>query len=256
MLIIFFSHYKGLVFAALANGTIAVFHREADGRWATNGYHVIRLGQASSSVCNLTFVDGKIWAAYRNCVVIVDPTDLSVKGTFVVHPRKDSQVRHMVWTGEGVYMSIRLDSTIRLFHSKTYKHLQDVDIQPHLSSMLGTEKIDFLHLRITSLLVLNRKLWIGTGAGVIVAVPLSSECNEKLDVKKEGKGEAKSPGGLVRVYGGEGSGESSLIPYCNMSQAQFSFHGHKDSVRFFVSVPSGNYIHTEYFKIFQMEFPQ
>lgn len=30
---------------------------------------------------------------------------------------------------------------------------------------------------------------------------------------------------------------SSFIPYCNMAQAQLSFHGHRDAVKFFVAVP-------------------
>lgn len=34
-------------------------------------------------------------------------------------------------------MSIRLDSTLRLFHARTYQHLQDVDIEPYVSKMLG-----------------------------------------------------------------------------------------------------------------------
>lgn len=29
----------------------------------------------------------------------------------------------------------------------------------------------------------------------------------------------------------------SFIPYCSMAQAQLSFHGHKDAVKFFVAVP-------------------
>ena len=29
----------------------------------------------------------------------------------------------------------------------------------------------------------------------------------------------------------------SFIPYCSMAQAQLSFHGHRDAVKFFVSVP-------------------
>jgi len=32
----------------------------------------------------------------------------------------------------------------------------------------------------------------------------------------------------------------TFIPYCNMANAQLSFHGHRDAVKFFVSVP-GNY---------------
>lgn len=29
----------------------------------------------------------------------------------------------------------------------------------------------------------------------------------------------------------------TFIPYCSMAQAQLSFHGHRDAVKFFVSVP-------------------
>lgn len=28
------------------------------------------------------------------------------------------------------------------------------------------------------------------------------------------------------------------IPYCNLTDAQFSFHGHRDAIKFFLSVPS------------------
>lgn len=30
---------------------------------------------------------------------------------------------------------------------------------------------------------------------------------------------------------------STFIPYCSMAQAQLCFHGHRDAVKFFVSVP-------------------
>lgn len=43
----------------------------------------------------------------------------------------------MAWLGEGVWLSIRLDSTLRLYHAFTYQHLQDVDIEPYVSKMLG-----------------------------------------------------------------------------------------------------------------------
>lgn len=47
------------------------------------------------------------------------------------------KVRQCAWLGEGVWVSIRLDSTLRLYHAKTYQHLQDVDIEPYVSKMLG-----------------------------------------------------------------------------------------------------------------------
>lgn len=41
------------------------------------------------------------------------------------------------------------------------------------------------------------------------------------------------------MYGDDGSEKStgSFIPYCSMAQAQLCFHGHRDAVKFFVSVP-------------------
>lgn len=50
------------------------------------------------------------------------------------------------------------------------------------------------------------------------------------------------PGGVVRVYGNdgtEGAGGTSagLVPYCCISHAQLSYHGYKDAVKFFVAVP-------------------
>jgi hypothetical protein len=60
------------------------------------------------------------------------------------HPRRESQVRQMAWLGDGVWISIRLDSTLRLYHAHTYQHLQDVDIEPYVSKMLGECKVTIL----------------------------------------------------------------------------------------------------------------
>jgi hypothetical protein len=81
--------------------------------------------------------------------------------------------------------------------------------------------------------VLNRKLWAGTDTGVIIQIPLSNETSEKIDVANNPetqKSEAvKTPGSLIRVYNkstdSDSSGGDKFIPYCNISLAQFSFHG-------------------------------
>ena len=50
---------------------------------------------------------------------------------------------------------------------------------------------------------------------------------------------AGRPGGVVRVYNDDhtDSTSSGLIPYCSISQAQISYHGYKDAVKFFIAVP-------------------
>lgn len=44
------------------------------------------------------------------------------------------------------------------------------------------------------------------------------------------------PGSVVRVNSSEQT--NNKIPYCNLSESQFSFHGHRNAIKFFLSVPS------------------
>lgn len=43
----------------------------------------------------------------------------------------------MSWVGDGVWVTIRLDSTLRLYHASTCQHLQDVDVEPVVSKFIG-----------------------------------------------------------------------------------------------------------------------
>lgn len=70
-----------------------------------------------------------------------------LQSSFDAHPRRESQVRQMVWAGDGVWISIRLDSTLRLYHAKTLQHLQDVDVEPYVSKVLGSGKLGFSFVR-------------------------------------------------------------------------------------------------------------
>ncbi len=132
--------------------------------------------------------------------------------------------------------------------------------------MTGTGKLGFSFVRITALLVSNYRLWMGTGNGVIISVPLnrggSSPSTEPIaDALKQKP--IVSPGEVrvalfhsflhydilnqqvVRVYSdsrGENMAGETFIPYCNMAHAQLSFHGHRDAVKFFVSVPGMDYL--------------
>ncbi len=73
------------------------------------------------------------------CVVIFLCVNRSL---LTPHPRKESQVRQLAWVGDGIWVSIRLDSTLRLFHAHTFQHLQDVDIEPYVSKMLGENTVN------------------------------------------------------------------------------------------------------------------
>ncbi|XP_075993094.1 C-Jun-amino-terminal kinase-interacting protein 3 isoform X2 [Genypterus blacodes] len=228
-------HVKGRVLVALADGTLAIFHRSEDGQWDLSNYHLMDLGRPHHSIRCMAVVHDKVWCGYKNKIHVIQPKSMQIEKSFDAHPRRESQVRQLAWIGDGVWVSIRLDSTLRLYHALTHQHLQDVDIEPYVSKMLGTGKLGFSFVRITALLIGGNRLWVGTGNGVIISIPLT-ETN---------KVSPTSSGGVIHVYGDDCSEKStgSFIPYCSMAQAQLCFHGHRDAVKFFVSVP-GNVLAT------------
>ncbi|XP_071446939.1 JNK-interacting protein 3 isoform X3 [Hetaerina americana] len=251
-------HIRGRVLAALANGTVAVFRRHSfekktnddesgnsngkqhlAGQWDLGSYFLVDLGEPHKSIRCMSVVHSKVWCGYGNHIHVLDPRSLEIEASLNVHPRKDSQVRQMAWLGDGVWVSIRMDSTLRLYHAHTHEHLQDVDIEPYVSKMLGTGKVGFSFARITALLISSSRLWIGTGNGVIISVPLLENAGGRAVTSHAGK----VPGSVVRVYSdsrGTRLTPGSFIPFCSIAHVQISFHGHHDAVKFFVAVPGSS----------------
>uniref|UniRef100_A0A3P9IS62 C-Jun-amino-terminal kinase-interacting protein 3 n=1 Tax=Oryzias latipes TaxID=8090 RepID=A0A3P9IS62_ORYLA len=240
-------HVKGRVLVALADGTLAIFHRSEDGQWDLSNYHLMDLGRPHHSIRCMAVVHDKVWCGYKNKIHVIQPKSMQIEKSFDAHPRRESQVRQLACIGDGVWVSIRLDSTLRLYHAHTHQHLQDVDIEPYVSKMLGTGKLGFSFVRITALLIGGNRLWVGTGNGVIISIPLTETVVLHRGQLLGLRANKVSPtsGGVIHVYGDDGSEKSSgsFIPYCSMAQAQLCFHGHRDAVKFFVSVP-GNVLAT------------
>ncbi|XP_051825410.1 C-Jun-amino-terminal kinase-interacting protein 3 isoform X22 [Antechinus flavipes] len=246
-------HVKGRVLVALADGTLAIFHRGEDGQWDLSNYHLMDLGHPHHSIRCMAVVYDRVWCGYKNKVHVIQPKTMQIEKSFDAHPRRESQVRQLAWIGDGVWVSIRLDSTLRLYHAHTHQHLQDVDIEPYVSKMLGTGKLGFSFVRITALLIAGNRLWVGTGNGVVISIPLTETVvlhrgqllGLRANKTSPTSGEGPRPGGIIHVYGDDSSDRSasSFIPYCSMAQAQLCFHGHRDAVKFFVSVP-GNVLAT------------
>ncbi|XP_072273800.1 C-Jun-amino-terminal kinase-interacting protein 3 isoform X12 [Pyxicephalus adspersus] len=234
-------HVKGRVLVALADGTLAIFHRGEDRQWDLSNYHLMDLGHTHHSIRCMAVVYDRVWCGYKNKIHVIQPKTMQIEKSFDAHPRRESQVRQLAWIGDGVWVSIRLDSTLRLYHAHTHQHLQDVDIEPYVSKMLGTGKLGFSFVRITALLIAGNRLWVGTGNGVVISIPLT----ETNKTSPTSSGEGARPGGVIHVYSDENSDKAagSFIPYCSMAQAQLCFHGHRDAVNFFVSVP-GNVLAT------------
>lgn len=212
---------------ALADGTVAIFSRQADGQWDFTQYWILTLGDPKCSVRCLSAVGCTVWCGYRNKVHVIEPRSRLLLHSLEAHPRQESQVRQMACDGDGVWVSIKMDSAIRLYHAHTYQHLIDVDIEPYVSKMLGTGKLGFSLVRITALLISSGRLWIGTSNGVVISVPLSEGSSK----------DSQAASRAVTQVGSSATYPTGNIPWCSMAQAQLSFHGHRDAVTFFVAVP-------------------
>ncbi|KAF1638241.1 Rho guanine nucleotide exchange factor 10-like protein, partial [Eudyptes filholi] len=88
--------------------------------------------------------------------------------TFEAHPDTEASVTHMIKAGSGVWMAFSSGSSIRLFHTETLEHLQEINIATRTTFVLPGQK----HVRVTSLLICQGSLWVGTDQGIIVLLPV------------------------------------------------------------------------------------
>ncbi|RWS07036.1 C-Jun-amino-terminal kinase-interacting protein 4-like isoform X12, partial [Leptotrombidium deliense] len=151
---------------------------------------------ASYNIRCLEIAKATVWLGYRNSIFIVDPLTLKVVDNFSVHLKKETQVRQLAAMGDGVWCSMRLESSLRLYSStKPYNHLQDVDIEPFISKILSPKAFSFV--RITSLKASGTRLWIGTANGVILSIACdksktAKEVQTELGSSETGKIEVKT----------------------------------------------------------------
>ncbi|KAK7913430.1 hypothetical protein WMY93_013641 [Mugilogobius chulae] len=153
------------LFAGLRNGTINVYRRNhSDELWETEPYQSVRLG--SEPVRTLLVLDENVWASSGNTVTVVDSSNFNVQ-KFEAHPDSMVSVAHMAQAGGGVWMAFSEGSSIRLFHTETLELLQEINISTR-STLLNTGQ----KMRVTSLLICQGLLWVGTAQGLIVTLPV------------------------------------------------------------------------------------
>jgi hypothetical protein len=58
------------------------------GQWSASGYHAITVGKATSSVRTIAVVAGRIWAGYRNTIVVFNAKDFAIE---VISPLNDDE---------------------------------------------------------------------------------------------------------------------------------------------------------------------
>ncbi|NXT01884.1 ARGAL protein, partial [Jacana jacana] len=160
-------HSPEYLFAGLQDGTVAAYPRSNGGLWDP-AEQPTRLAVGTSPVRALLTLDETLWASCANQVTVLDATSLRPQQTFEAHPDTEANVTHMIKAGSGVWMAFSSGSSIRLFHTETLEHLQEINIATRTTFVLPGQK----HVRVTSLLICQGSLWVGTDQGIIVLLPV------------------------------------------------------------------------------------
>ncbi|XP_059232394.1 rho guanine nucleotide exchange factor 10-like protein isoform X7 [Mustela nigripes] len=156
------------LFAGLQDGTLAAYPRTSGGvPWDLESPPVC-LTVGTGPIRTLLSLEDAVWASCGPRVTVVDATSLQTQQSFEAHQDETVSVTHMVKAGSGVWMAFSSGSSIRLFHTETLEHLQEINIATRTTFLLPGQK----HLCVTSLLICQGLLWVGTDQGVIVLLPV------------------------------------------------------------------------------------
>uniref|UniRef100_A0A8C2JWJ2 Rho guanine nucleotide exchange factor (GEF) 10 n=1 Tax=Cyprinus carpio TaxID=7962 RepID=A0A8C2JWJ2_CYPCA len=158
--------YKsGCLYAGLVSGSLVVYSR-GDGKEVFFFF---------CSDCCMNLDKGLIWlnafdfyfgARKSNPSIPADKKEYGMLRHFEAHQEEGMVVSHMVVAGVGIWISFSTGSTLRLFHTETLDHLQDINIATAVNNILpGQQRVS-----VSSLLVCHGLLLVGTNLGVTVAL--------------------------------------------------------------------------------------
>uniref|UniRef100_A0A2K5J467 DH domain-containing protein n=1 Tax=Colobus angolensis palliatus TaxID=336983 RepID=A0A2K5J467_COLAP len=147
-------------------GSISIYKSSQDGSWDSEPQKVIKLGVLP--VRSLLMMEDTLWAASGGQVFIISVETHAVEGQLEAHQEEGMVISHMAVAGVGIWIAFTSGSTLRLFHTETLKHLQDINIATPVHNMLPGHQ----RLSVTSLLVCHGLLMVGTSLGVLVALPV------------------------------------------------------------------------------------
>ncbi|XP_017688962.1 PREDICTED: rho guanine nucleotide exchange factor 10-like protein isoform X8 [Lepidothrix coronata] len=162
-------HSPEFLFAGLQDGSVAAYPRSNGGLWDP-AVQPTRLPVGTGPVRALLTLEETLWASCANQVTVLDATTLRAQQTFEAHPEAEASVTHMVKAGSGVWMAFASGSSIRLFHTETLEHLQEINVATRTTFVLPDQNPHLCHL-------CQGLLWGGSSQGIILGLGASRGCS-------------------------------------------------------------------------------
>ena len=160
------------VFVALANGDILLYRKEQES-WNLKHHQLIKLDH--TPITSVLAINMNVYAASGRKIFVLNGLTGDVQRSFEIQ-HVSSDVNLMAHAGVGLWISLKSSSVICLYHTETFKHLQDINIAPHIlrvtSSNNAPSNNSSPSVYVTALMACKGLLWVGTNVGITLTVPL------------------------------------------------------------------------------------
>ncbi|XP_032580068.1 uncharacterized protein LOC6618088 isoform X1 [Drosophila sechellia] len=162
------------VYVALSGATVLIFRRGNDGIWQLRDPQTIRLGDTDLVVPSLLPINMCIYASCGNRVYVMNALNGEIQRSFEVQHGATQQVNLMAHSGIGLWISLKNSTMLCLYHTETFKHLQDINIASSVLRHDGKKEqpLNNSSVYVTALMACKGLLWVGTNVGIAVTIPL------------------------------------------------------------------------------------
>lgn len=164
------------VFVALANGSLQIFRRSSDGEWNFKATQTVMLIEANP-VSHLLPIKDNVYAACGRKVWVINGSSGDILKPFDVHHVEGEcnlSVNLMAHSGIGLWVSLKSSNIICLYHTETFKHLQDINIASNVLRLTSSRDAvnNKSSIFVTALMACKGLLWVGTNVGIALTIPL------------------------------------------------------------------------------------
>ncbi|XP_064461059.1 rho guanine nucleotide exchange factor 10-like isoform X2 [Ornithodoros turicata] len=159
------------VYVALVNGTLSIYRRDTAGNWDLDSPSILVLG--TDPITSLLPLGTSLYCACADKIYVLDGFTSDIQKTHLLGQEDGSHALLLAHSGTGLWIALKNSARICLYHTETFRHLQDVNVADSVSRFLSAKQGSVRPaVTVTALVAGRGLLWVGTSAGVVLTLPL------------------------------------------------------------------------------------
>lgn len=166
------------VFVALVTGSLLIFRRNSDKQWNLKDYQQVAVS-SQELITSLLPINGNVYAACGKKVWVINGYNGDLVKSFEVKHANNTNLNLMAHSGVGLWISLKNSSVICLYHTESFKHLQDINIATNVLRVTSNQRDSISSSNnntssvfVTALMACKGLLWVGTNVGIALTIPL------------------------------------------------------------------------------------